>query len=388
MLEKVVSRLCGAALLSLALAPASAFARDYVPPGTVGAGKHVHQFVLRDPVTGAPMPGARYRLFLPEHKISGIPASLNGVIFGVTDSGGRTASVRMPKHYPRADWSFSPVIGEGDFGEAFRLAGEDGEAVVGMPYVIDMKGGFLACGKSGSDGGTYYAQGHQVQTVLLYTDNGRLTRQDYAWCKRSAEAVADLPASAEQTEIFRTMLAHYVSGKKEISSDMQERIREKLVQLAIFGRDSKQLDIALGLADTFDLNGVGYDLVDANWEVERGLGYIDEALAASPDDANILDSKGWGLFRLGKSEQALEYFERSIAAFDKAEGGDSAARAEGLAHKGEVLWQLGRRDEARQAFAAAKEMSADDKTLPETLQRLNIDLDVGDGQAKPAPAAD
>lgn len=48
--------------------------------------------------------------------------------------------------------------------------------------------------------------------------------------------------------------------------------------------------------------------------------------------------------------------------------------------KGEVLWKLGRQDEARAAFAQARKIAPKNAALAETLQRLNV-------QAGPHPAA-
>ncbi len=364
MIKKAISYLCGATLMALAATPAISFARDYIAGGTVGVGAQVHQFVLRDPLTGAPMPGTRYRLFIRDHEIAGLPPVQNGVIFGITDSRGRTASVRLPKRYATAKWTLDPIIGEGDFGEAFRLSDDSNTAVVGLPYLLDMKGGFVFCG----------VQSQRPQTVALYTVTGDLGKGDFAWCKRAAEAVSRVPAD-DAAEVFRVMLAHYESGKKEFGTDMAARLRDKLVELAMASRDSQQFDIAVGLDETIDYNNAGYQLINANWMVERGLSFIDEALAQKPDDPNILDSKGWGLFRLGQSEQALSYFERSIAAFDETNEDNLPGRAEGLAHKGEVLWQLERQEEALLAFGAAKKFSDDDATLLETLARLQIDID-------------
>ncbi len=118
--------------------------------------------------------------------------------------------------------------------------------------------------------------------------------------------------------------------------------------------------------------------------LERGMAYIDATLAQAPDDPHILDSKGWGLFRLGQGEPALAYFERAIA----ASGADDArVRSLVLVHKGEVLWQLGRQEEARLAFAAAKKLAVDDVTLAATLARLHVDLERGDERPESAEAA-
>lgn len=120
------------------------------------------------------------------------------------------------------------------------------------------------------------------------------------------------------------------------------------------------------------LNDIGYQLVDAGVEVDRGLAMIDAHLAQSPDDAYALDSKGWALYRLGRNDEALAWFDRSIAIFAKDDDGDGDAWATGLTHKGEVLWKLGRQDEARDAFAQARKIEPKNAERAETLKRLNV----------------
>ncbi|AJG24089.1 tetratricopeptide repeat protein [Cupriavidus basilensis] len=370
----------GAVLLAVATIPAVTLARDYRQPGTLGEGAQVHRFVLRDPATARPLPEARYRLFLPGHRIAGVtpkPNEQDSVIFGVTDKQGNTVSVRLPKRYPKDKWILNPIIGEGDFGESFLLRGEtSNHPMGGLPYVLDLKDGFLFCNRTDSRGYTYYAQSHKARTISLDYEFGSMEPAQYDWCKRQSETIAALPASAGPAAVFRQMLASYEAGKEDISADFQARVRRKLIDLAIAGRDDRQLDIALGLAPLAkeNLNGVGYALVDANWMVGRGMAMIDEALVHSPDDPFILDSKGWALFRLGQPEQALGYMEQSLAAFGEGTEGNLGARVEGLVHKGEALWQLNRKDEARAAFAMATHLSPDDETLLGTLARLQVEL--------------
>ncbi|GAB7547834.1 tetratricopeptide repeat protein [Cupriavidus sp. 8B] len=369
-----------AILLSVATLCTTALARDYRPPGTLGEGSQLHRFVLRDPATGQPLPEARYRLFLPGQRIAGIiPKSdeQDSVIFGVTDKQGNTVSVRLPKRYPKDKWILNPIVGEGDFGEAFSMRGEtSNHPMAGLAYVLDLKDGFLFCNRTDSRGYTYYAQSYKAQTISLDYAFGSMEPAQYAWCKRQSATIAALPASAGPAAVFRQMLASYEAGKDELGADFQGRVRRKLIDLAIAGRDNRQLDIALGLAPLAkeSLNEVGYALVDANWMVGRGMAMIDEALAQTPDNPFILDSKGWALFRLGQPEQALGYMEQSLAAFGEGTEADLGARVEGLVHKGEVLWQLDRKDEARAAFAMATHFSPDDENLLRTLARLQVEM--------------
>jgi tetratricopeptide (TPR) repeat protein len=109
------------------------------------------------------------------------------------------------------------------------------------------------------------------------------------------------------------------------------------------------------------LNALGYTLADRTDRHAEALGYIERALALSPGEGAILDSMGWVLFRLGRTEEALEYLIKAH---------EAASDAEIAAHYGEVLWTLGRQEEAKVVWKKALEASPEDPVLQETLRRL------------------
>lgn len=113
--------------------------------------------------------------------------------------------------------------------------------------------------------------------------------------------------------------------------------------------------------DADALNALGYTLTDRTDRHEEALGYIERALALKPDSAAIIDSMGWVLFRLGRPAEALPYLERAF---------ELDANAEIGAHLGEVLWVLGRRDEARKVWARSREIEPDNAVLLDTVRRL------------------
>jgi tetratricopeptide (TPR) repeat protein len=108
-------------------------------------------------------------------------------------------------------------------------------------------------------------------------------------------------------------------------------------------------------------NALGYTLADRNQRLDEANELIDKALKLSPDDAFIMDSKGWVLFRQGKAEDGLKYLQRAYSIRPDAEI---------AAHLGEVLWTLGRRDEARKVWDEALKKTPDNETLTKTVQRL------------------
>jgi len=108
-------------------------------------------------------------------------------------------------------------------------------------------------------------------------------------------------------------------------------------------------------------NALGYSFAERGVRLGEARELIDRALELSPDDPFILDSKGWVLFRLGEAAAALEVLNRAFAL---------RSDPEIAAHLGEVLWSLGRKDEARATWEKARAEHPANETLAETLKRL------------------
>ena len=108
-------------------------------------------------------------------------------------------------------------------------------------------------------------------------------------------------------------------------------------------------------------NALGYTLADRNQRIEEAHDLIQTALKLAPDDPFILDSMGWVLFRMGRSEEGLDYLHRAYK---------QRPDAEIAAHLGEVLWTLGRRDEARRVWDGAMKEHPDNEALQKTVRRF------------------
>ena len=59
------------------------------------------------------------------------------------------------------------------------------------------------------------------------------------------------------------------------------------------------------------LNNLGYYLIDRDINLPEGLELVSKAVKSDPYSYKFLDSKGWGLFKLGKNEEALKLLEKS-----------------------------------------------------------------------------
>jgi tetratricopeptide (TPR) repeat protein len=59
------------------------------------------------------------------------------------------------------------------------------------------------------------------------------------------------------------------------------------------------------------LNNLGYYLINRDINPAEGLNLTHKAVDLSPESFEFLDSEGWGLFKLGKYEEALKLLEKS-----------------------------------------------------------------------------
>jgi Flp pilus assembly protein TadD len=108
-------------------------------------------------------------------------------------------------------------------------------------------------------------------------------------------------------------------------------------------------------------NALGYSLADRGLRLEEAKALIQRALELTPGDPFITDSLGWVEFRLGNNDEALRLLQKAYA---------TRPDAEIAAHLGEVLWAMGRQDEARRIWAEGRNRDAGNEVLRETLVRL------------------
>ncbi|MGO3128522.1 MAG: tetratricopeptide repeat protein [Luteimonas sp.] len=108
------------------------------------------------------------------------------------------------------------------------------------------------------------------------------------------------------------------------------------------------------------LNALGYTLADRTTRYTEALELIDRARVAEPNNAAIIDSYGWVLYRLGRHEDALVELRRAFSMMKDAEV---------AAHIGEVLWVLGRQDEARKYFDEARGIDPENRSLIRALEK-------------------
>ena len=112
-------------------------------------------------------------------------------------------------------------------------------------------------------------------------------------------------------------------------------------------------------------NALGFSLAERNTRLGEARQLILKALEYAPADPFIIDSLAWVEYRAGNLAEALQLLQGAFK---------SRPDAEIAAHLGEVMWTLGRRDEALSIWREGTQINADNETLLDTLKRLRVKL--------------
>ena len=108
-------------------------------------------------------------------------------------------------------------------------------------------------------------------------------------------------------------------------------------------------------------NALGYSLADRNKNLDEANTLIDKAMSLQPNDAAILDSKGWVYYRRGDLPAAAEMLQKALAV---------QTDPEIAAHLGEVQWQMGKQDEAKKTWNDALKAAPDNEALTAVIKRF------------------
>lgn len=125
----------------------------------------------------------------------------------------------------------------------------------------------------------------------------------------------------------------------------------------------KALSLNPGQPDV--LNYLGYSLIEMGTNLPEALRMIEQAVAAEPDSGHIVDSLAWGLYRMGRYEEAVAPMERAAELMPV----DPIVND----HLGDVYWAVGRKTEAR--FQWRRALSFDPE--PQEAERIRRKLDLG-----------
>ncbi len=173
---------------------------------------------------------------------------------------------------------------------------------------------------------------------------------------------AGLYGQQEKYEKGFKLLTDALTGQPDQRDLLYTRalMAERINKLDVLEADLKKI-LAKYPDDAEALNALGYSLLDNADRYADAEKYLQQALKLQPNEAVIMDSFGWLQFKQGKLEQALDYLERAYA---------KQQEAEIAAHLAEVLWALGRKDEARKIFNKAIKKAPEDEYLLDFQKRI------------------
>lgn len=107
-------------------------------------------------------------------------------------------------------------------------------------------------------------------------------------------------------------------------------------------------------------NALGYSLLERNVRVKEGMGLVEKAYQLAPNDAAIIDSVGWGHYRLGEFGKSLEFLRRAYSLNPDPEI---------AAHLGEVLWVHGDKEEAKKVWSDSQKLHPDSEALQAVMKK-------------------
>ncbi len=113
------------------------------------------------------------------------------------------------------------------------------------------------------------------------------------------------------------------------------------------------------------LNALGFTLANQPSRIKEALPFLQKALSLNPDNPAYLDSMGWLMYKMGRTQEAITMLDKAY----RISGDNQIA-----AHLGEVLWNAGNKDAAREVWGKGLASAQDPKAIQDTLARLKVPL--------------
>ena len=212
----------------------------------------------------------------------------------------------------------------------------------------------------------------QVRIATLLAKKGRIEEGrkglQQAVAANAGERVALVVAEAQLLndagragEAYE-LLADKLTGEPEQPDLLYESalLAEKIGRFDVLERNLRKL-ITIKPEHAHAYNALGYSLADRKLRLDEAQQLIDKALSLSPEDAFIIDSKGWLLYRSGDNGGAVEYLQKAYSLRPDPEI---------AVHLGEVLWALGRRADAEKTWNEAIRASPGNEALTAAIKKF------------------
>ncbi len=203
----------------------------------------------------------------------------------------------------------------------------------------------------------------QIEAGLVHIRSLRMHNPESSIAIRLYVTESSILAKANRYEDAIDVLSEALSAVSGNTDLLYSRalLYEKVNKINLLEQDLRA--VLLREPENADaLNALGYTLADRTDRFNEAYELIQQALKLKPDEAAIIDSMGWVLYRLGRNQEAITYLKRALALqYDSEIAG----------HLSEVLWVVGQRNAAKKLLESALEKSPDDKGLLHVKEQLD-----------------
>jgi tetratricopeptide (TPR) repeat protein len=201
-------------------------------------------------------------------------------------------------------------------------------------------------------------EGEPEEALSHLTEFGE-THPNYAidMMQARAQLLASLERFDEALELYDQVVEYRPDSESVVLGKAELLLRMDKVDEAI---DQYRNAVKRWPDSAMSLNALGYTLADRTTKYREAERLIRKALDLEPDSAAIIDSLGWVLYRQGEYEEALVELQRAYK---------SLKDPEVAAHIVEVLWKLGRLDEAKKTLEDAEVLFPENGILENVRKR-------------------
>lgn len=212
---------------------------------------------------------------------------------------------------------------------------------------------------------SYQGDGQKDQALQL----ARSTLDANPDSKEAATNLADLLRADERYDESATVLNRVIAGEGD-TPDWR-----LLYMRAVDYQESNrwpqaERDLTLALKEEPGepelLNFLGYSWIDRGEKLHEAVAMVQKAVDTNPRSGAMIDSLGWGYYRLGDYKTAVDKLEQAVA----IEAGDPDVNN----HLGDAYWRVGRRIEARYQWSRVLTLEPDVKLRTEVEAKLKNGL--------------
>jgi tetratricopeptide (TPR) repeat protein len=161
-------------------------------------------------------------------------------------------------------------------------------------------------------GSEYHETGQYKKEKRLYKKAEQDFPDDsYLFYRQSVLALTDgdLDAAKSYIEKYISLLKEKRYSDAEIASELAGIYSE--ADIPEKAEEYYRNALSQQSESQWALNNLAYFLIENNRDIKEGLDLVEKALRSSPENYDLLDTKGWGLYKQGRYQEAKEILQKS-----------------------------------------------------------------------------